>query len=343
MACDRAIFLERFLPLPPVINLAQPRAAMGLPSSYRAGIFEQVVLPDAVMAVSVVQRHHLAQLVENAELSVRERLSAGALLALFGDPRIATLSPTMVDFAEQRLTLGTDVAEIPGLLKQYAHLSLKQEWLEKECPAFEVVIPAFRLGRYLVTHQEYRDFLVSSQAPYLPTSWHLGRYPLEQSNHPVWGIRREWAIAYCEWLSSHTGRRFHLPSECQWEAAAAGLERRAFPWGECFSPECANTLESEVFGTAPIGAFPAGRTPEGVFDMGGNVEEFVAGNYVPYAGAETVKDDLYAHNPSYPMTRGGGFSRFGDLTRSRRRHGFFDSPLYAYGFRLAEEVCVPAS
>ncbi|HEX5567080.1 MAG TPA: serine/threonine protein kinase, partial [Streptomyces sp.] len=31
----------------------------------------------------------------------------------------------------------------------------------------------------------------------------------------------------------------------------------------------------------------------------------------------------------------GSFSRFGDLTRTRRRHGAFPGPLYPVGFRLA--------
>jgi formylglycine-generating enzyme required for sulfatase activity len=81
--------------------------------------------------------------------------------------------------------------------------------------------------------------------------------------------------------------------------------------------------------------YPAGRSPFGAADMGGNVEEYVADDYRPYPGGETVEDDLGGRVP-YRVARGGGFTRFADLARCRRRHGWYHRDMYAMGFRLAE-------
>ena len=87
--------------------------------------------------------------------------------------------------------------------------------------------------------------------------------------------------------------------------------------------------------TTPVGAFPAGGSPFGVLDQAGNVEEYVADAYRPYPGGPFVEDHLVETHGAYRVCRGGSFARFGDLARTRRRHGAFPSPLYPAGFRLA--------
>jgi formylglycine-generating enzyme required for sulfatase activity len=72
--------------------------------------------------------------------------------------------------------------------------------------------------------------------------------------------------------------------------------------------------------------------------MGGNVEEYVADNYSAYPGGETIDDDLLMTQGSYRVARGGSFTRFGDLTRCARRHGWYQRDIYAMGFRLAESL-----
>lgn len=335
MECD---FEMRIGVLPQDINSARPRTAMGLPNNYAPTLLEEYVMNPKQSAALRANVEQLCRTVENPTVALRQRISAGALLALTGDPRIAPFAPPMIHFSKRKMVLGTAIGALDGLMKEYGKLSLKREWLEKETPEYIVEVKEFSLGKYLITNLEYLHFLRECDEEYLPSSWHLGRYPVEHANHPVFGIRHEWALAYCAWLSDRSGRAFRLPTEIEWESAAAGVERREFPWGSAFSSECANTCECGLLGTSPIGAFPAGQTAEGLFDMGGNVEEFVLDAYAPYPGADVVEDDLYLASGSYPMTRGGCFSRFKDLTRSRRRHGFFDTSLYAYGFRLAEGV-----
>ena len=99
-----------------------------------------------------------------------------------------------------------------------------------------------------------------------------------------------------------------------------------------------NTVEAGPLDTTPIGIYPAGSSPFGVQDMAGNIEEFVANDYHPYPRGVPVEDDLSRAHGSYRVARGGSFTRFGDLARCSRRHGFYGRAYYAIGFRLAETV-----
>lgn len=265
------------------------------------------------------------------------RFAAGTMLALRGDPRIVPDAPAMVDLPARRVRVGLPLAEVEAVTARWARYGVKRDWILKESPDFEVDLPPFRLGRHPVTNLEYRAFVADSGHPELPSSWHLGAFPTTLANHPVYSVSERSAEAYCAWLSARTGRRFRLPREVEWESAAAGPERREFPWGADWAPDHANTIESGLLTTTPVGIFPAGDTPDGLADLAGNVEEFVADDYWVYPGGEPVRDDLTDAHGTYRVARGGSFTRFADLARCKRRHGHFPSPLYAMGFRLAED------
>jgi formylglycine-generating enzyme required for sulfatase activity len=157
------------------------------------------------------------------------------------------------------------------------------------------------------------------------------------ANRPVYTVSPEAADAYVAWLAEKTGRSFRLPTEAEWEYAAAGIERREFPWGHVFDSRRVNTREGDFLCTTPVGMYPDGATPEGICDLAGNVEEFVSNDYVPYPGGRPVIDDLMQNRGSYRVARGGSFTRFRDLARTRRRHGRYQSSIYVMGFRLAED------
>jgi formylglycine-generating enzyme required for sulfatase activity len=163
-------------------------------------------------------------------------------------------------------------------------------------------------------------------------------YPHHLANHPVWTVPPEAADAYAQWLSQRTGRSFRLPSESEWEYAATGGDSREFPWGDEFRPDLANTIEQGPLSTTPVGIYPLGRSPFGCDDMAGNVEEYVADEYRPYPGGANVDDELSSEAAVYRIARGGSYTRYGDLARCRRRHGWYDKPIYPMGFRLAETL-----
>ncbi|MFC5721647.1 formylglycine-generating enzyme family protein [Streptomyces gamaensis] len=317
-------------------NTLTDRAAMGLPDSFvprgpghpLAGHPELLGAgPEALVAVA-----------EDPAEPFARRHAAGTLLGLVGDPRIRPEDPPMAGIPAARVRLGLDPKDVAAVTERWRHAGVEEEWIAKECPRYEADLAAFRIALHPVTNLEYRLFLEDTGSELLPSSWRFGVYPAHLANHPVWTVSAEAADAYAAWLSRRTGRSFRLPTEAEWEYAASGGDGRDFPWGDGFRPECANTVEEGPLTTTPIGIHPAGRSPFGVHDLAGNVEEYVADDYGPYPGGERVDDDLAVTRGAYRVARGGSFTRFGDLARCARRHGWYEREIYAMGFRLAETV-----
>jgi formylglycine-generating enzyme required for sulfatase activity len=314
------------------------RERLGLPDYYQPDRFG-----DALPALYAHLRHcdqdELIQYCEDPQMPLAERVAAGNLLALLGDSRPNTQQPPMITIDGGTVLIGLDEADVEGVVTRYAQLGLDRAWITKECPRHPVTLPRYRIGKYPVTNQEYAAFLRATQYAELPSSWTFRRYPQERSNHPVYTVSATAADAYARWLTALTGRRFRLPSEAEWEYAAAGPTGREFPWGDDFEADRANTAETGLFCSSPVGVFVDGNSPFGMADMAGNVEEYVADTYAPYPGGQFVSDHLATMQGDYRVARGGSFARFRDLARTRRRHGHNPrSATYAMGFRLAEEI-----
>jgi formylglycine-generating enzyme required for sulfatase activity len=317
-------------------NAVSAREAMGLPERFvgRVGELSPTDTVELGLDGSTVLR--ALRVLEDQRASLAARIAAGNILALLGDPRIDAGSPRMIDVPGGTARLGTDAQDVPSVVAAWAAVGVRTDWILKECPVYEMELASFRIARYPVTNFEYREFLAATGWPELPTAWRFGSYPGAQANHPVWGVDEAAVSAYIEWVSGRTGRQFRLPSEAEWEFAASGGTRRAFPWGETFDPQLANTVEAGPLWTTPVGAYAGGRSPFGLDDVAGNVEELVADAYAPYPGGALVADDLWQSRGAYRVTRGGSFTRYGDLARCQRRHGWYDRDIYAIGFRLAE-------
>jgi len=314
------------------------RERLGLPDHY-LGMRVDTLLIDAHARLQHDSPQLLLSTLKSGQCTLVERIAAGNLLALGGDPRLNVDQPDMIHIPAGATEIGLSSKAVDQVLAQYGGLGLKRAWIEKECPAHTVRLEAFNIARYPVTNFEYRVFLLDTKHAELPSSWTFRRYPLERANHPVYTVSTASAVAYAHWLATRTGRRFRLPSEAEWEWAAAGPQRREFPWGNYYNVELANTAETGLFNTSPVGAFVGGESPFGVSDMAGNVEEYVSDLYAPYPGGSVIHDHLSMQNGSYHVARGGSFARFRDLARTRRRHGHNSkSATYAMGFRLAESI-----
>ncbi len=277
----------------------------------------------------------LSRIAEGDQLA--ERVAAATVLSLVGDPRFDARQPDLVDIPAATVTVGLPPGDVDRVAAAWAHVGVERSWIAKEVPAHEVAIASFRLGRYPVTNAEYLQFVLAAPGVRRPTSWAHGTFPWAEANHPVYSLPVETTEAYLAWLSAETGRIFRLPTEAEWEYAATGGDGREFPWGDSWDPTRANTAESGPLRTTPVGVYPDGRSPFGLYDMAGNVEEYVADRYRPYPGGEQVDDDLTSlYGASYRVARGGSYARHGDLARCRRRHGWYPSDHYAMGFRVAE-------
>jgi formylglycine-generating enzyme required for sulfatase activity len=314
------------------------RERLGLPDHYLADRL-LYSLPEAMNRLRTMSSANLAALCEEPSCAMVDRLAAGQLLAWLGDPRIDPFHPTMVTIPAAEIEIGLPDIQVEPVMQAYRGLGLDRRWIEKECPRHRVSLRRYAIAKYPVTHAEYLYFLQDTQDSELPSSWDYRRFPLHLANHPVYTVSAAAADRYAQWLAQRTGRAFRLPTEAEWEYAAAGPEGWEFPWGNTFSADHANLLETGLFQSSPVGAFPSGDSPFGLSDMAGNVEEYVADRYAAYPGGRFISDHLVEIHGDYRIARGGSFARLRDLARTRRRHGHNPrSTTYAMGFRLAEDL-----
>ncbi len=164
-------------------------------------------------------------------------------------------------------------------------------------------------------------------------------------NQPVVGVTWYAARAYCLWLSSfeESAGYYRLANEIEWEWAAGGKQGtigqkvREYPWlnGEA-SPKLLNCYESNIHATTPVGSYPDGATPEGLYDMAGNVWEWCSDWY----GEDgTFTDPLGPATGSDRVLRGGGWYDLAGGCRSADRFG--STPGYRYNFVGFRLVFVP--
>jgi formylglycine-generating enzyme required for sulfatase activity len=148
-------------------------------------------------------------------------------------------------------------------------------------------------------------------------------------NHPVYGVTWYGAEAYCRAV----GRR--LPTEAEWEYAARnGGDRRSYPWGNEFSELNTNTRipVDGPQGTSPVGELVAGRTPGGLFDMAGNVAEWVNDWYDPNYYSQMASLPQPVADPTGPISglekvlRGGSWNTFPFYSRTFHRQSFLPVP-----------------
>lgn len=146
-----------------------------------------------------------------------------------------------------------------------------------EQPERTVTLSAYEIDRYETTFAQYYAFVKATgyRKPRLYSYPNVETAPLSSITNPfspVVGVMWDDAMAYCVWK----GKR--LPTEAEWERAAKGMAPRPWPWGDEANPRFANLVGDEdgFKYSAPVGAFRGDRSPEGVYDMTGNVMEWTA-------------------------------------------------------------------
>lgn len=204
----------------------------------------------------------------------------------------------------------------------------------QEAPRHPVAFrSAFAIGRYEVTFAEYDACVMAGGCVHRPNDQGWGR-----GRRPVVDVSWNDAIAYAAWLSAHTGRRYTLPSEAEWEyAARAGADT---PWqtGSAILTDDANILNA--FGrTVPVGAYPPNAF--GLHDVHGNVGELVLDcrdvGYVgvPNDGSANTSGDCSALR----VSRGGHFAdEPANVRFAARKAGPQNERWSGVGFRVARAL-----
>jgi formylglycine-generating enzyme required for sulfatase activity len=210
----------------------------------------------------------------------------------------------------------------------------------QELPQRQVYLDAFTIDRFEVSNVEYLRFVLGTGADW-PKFWRENPFPEKAAFHPVINVSWHEADAFCRWA----GKR--LPTEAEWEKAARGIDGRMFPWGN----EPAGWIKSNIahpgskrgFKYPPlanINRYDKGASPYGIYQMAGNVSEWVADWFDP---------EYYRHshdaNPQGPKNgelkvfRGGSWNEDPEVARSAGRNaGLPDRRSYLTGFRCANSV-----
>ena len=240
--------------------------------------------------------------------------------------------------------------------------------LDNERPAHRVHLDAYAIDTLPVTNGEYARFVEAGAyhqrrwwseagwehvlahgitAPRFwrreGNEWWRRRFGVDEpvpDDEPVLHVSFHEAQAYACWV----GRR--LPTEAEWEKAArfdpvTGHSRR-YPWGEEDPSAQHANLGQRHLRPAVVGAYPEGASALGVHQLVGDVWEWTASDFRPYAGFSAFPYHEYSEvffGGDYRMLRGGSFGTDPSAVRGTFRN--WDLPVRRQifaGFRCARDV-----
>ena len=222
---------------------------------------------------------------------------------------------------EERIP-GTEVkfemAPIPGGSFRMGSPKDEQGHAADEGPVHEVHIDPFWMEVHEVTWDEYdqwavrldkdrravqrvppsdqdrlADAISEPSTPYTGMDFGMGK-----PGRPAISMTQFSAKVYCKWLSARTGRYYRLPTEAEWEYACRAGTSTAYSFGNDSSRlgeyawffENSNDKYHKVATKKP--------NPWGLYDMHGNVAEWVVDQYLP-----TLTEDGRANRPTIRLCR----------------------------------------
>ncbi len=255
-----------------------------------------------------------------------------------------------------------------------------------EGPQHKVKISPFWMGRCEITWNEYELFMYPDEEkrtratlqsadtagdklgdtvthpskPYVEMSFGMGK-----DGFPAIAMTQHAANKYCQWLSAKTGEFYRLPTEAEWEYAARAGTTTAYFFGNDPKelPEYGWFEQNSDFKYQKVGKKKP--NPWGLYDMCGNVEEWVLDQYDPTyyqkcADKGVVIDPWNKTTQAYPISvRGGSWDDEAVMCRSAARRGserawkmtdpqlpksiWYFSDAQFVGFRIVRPLKVPSA
>ncbi len=257
---------------------------------------------------------------------------------------LATPGPDRVLFRAGTFTMGSHDPEIAQAFELCKREPAGDDCVEEqflfEQAAHPVYLDDFWLDRTEVTVARYQRCVAAGRCS--PPPYASGGERFDRPQFPVSLVSWNDARTFC----AFDGGR--LPTEAEWERAARGLDckgplckrasPRRYPWGDVYNPFLSNHGRFSLLDDlddkdgflelAPVDSYLDGRTPEGLADMAGNVEEWVSDWFAPEYPQASQKNPQGPSIGDYRVIRGGGFvhgrpwlrgvSRQRDMPSSRR-------------------------
>ncbi|MEB2286770.1 MAG: SUMF1/EgtB/PvdO family nonheme iron enzyme [Anaerolineae bacterium] len=278
-------------------------------------------------------------------------------------PELDAIKTEMVEVTGGTFMMGTTLEEATQAMDEcqlYGKTCEDLSWVSDSTPPHQTTVDTFSMEVYEVTVTQFVTFLnwkgpnshktqcqgqpcaqtdeeqENSLILFDGTTYSV-RNPGFYSQHPATYVTWWGAVEYCAALN----RR--LPTEAEWERAARGSQNRTYPWGFEFDIQRAMTSIQEQAGTVSVTSYPSGISPYGVFNMAGNVSEWVSDWYQPdyYTQQLNAPDP----NPKGPIAgtekvhRGGSWDTIPLFLRSVHRMSRPPgNPTAAIGFRCVADV-----
>jgi formylglycine-generating enzyme required for sulfatase activity len=197
-----------------------------------------------------------------------------------------------------------------------------------EHPVHKVSLDAFFIDKFEVTNQRFEKFILAGgycdSNLWTPIGWNFKNilnltapkfwddenFGIKHPDKPVVGISWYEAYAYAKWA----GKR--LPTESEWERAARGTDKRLYPWGNDKPDETrcnfgyiyGNTLSGS---SKIVGSYENGKSPDGLYDMAGNVSEWCNDWYnLNYYSVSPFENPQGPENGEFKSVRGGSWFYF---------------------------------
>lgn len=246
-------------------------------------------------------------------------------------------NPSTTNLVALIQTISTPTMEIPEMITVQGGTFMMGDETglgnKDEMPVHEVKLTTFKIAKTETTVAQWRVFCHATNRA-MPAEPAFGW----QEDHPIVNVSYDDAIAYCYWLNEK-GAKFRLPTEAEWEfAARGGVKTKSYKYsGGDIIDSVAWYGGKGGYGTKAV----AKKLPNelGLFDMAGNVYEWVSGGYDPASYASSPKEDPKGtSNARFYVLRSGGFDNEAFKSRITYRNILLPSRSnFNKGFRVASD------